>query len=1340
MPRSIAVEVPRACGVRIALLGGAALFVLGIALRAHAQEAPSAPEPAPTEQQQQRPAAQPAPPEPPAAQQIPAPLQLPGQSLPEVTVNAGKPRPKPATGERRAAPTPAAPTARVTPPAPAASAAPASAPGPSSPAAVLDQKMQVMDQARENVLPKLGASSSTIDRAAIETLPQGDNTPVDKVILQLPGVSYDSAVANPNFHIRNEYANVQYRINGILLPEGVSGLGSVIDTNFIGSMSLLTGTLPAQYGLRTAGVIDITSRTFADPAGTVSYYCGSRETMTPSFDFGGSAGGTQYFATARGNWNSLGIENTTSSLNAIHDHTDQGKLFGYTSTLINDSTRFTLMSGASYSKFQIPSTPSQIPLGDFGPATYNSANVNENEYDTYAYQLAALQTKGEQIDTQLASYFRYAKVHFVPDIVGDLVFNDVASDVTRESYLFGTQLDAAWRVNDLHKLRAGFAVSAEQTNVTNRWNVLPVDPTTGAIAPTPFPVTDANSQLGWNIGGYVQDEWKLTDTLTLNLGVRFDQLYQFIEASQVSPRAAFVLKPAEGTTFHAGYARYFTPPMQSQATQSNLALFDNTTNQPQIPYNGRVLPERSNYFDVGVDRNVLPGLDVGVDFYYKMAKDMIDDGQFGQAVVLTQFNWAQGYSEGAEFKVKYLNGNFKAYANFSYGNMRAIGPISNQYVLDAATYTYLLSNYHFTDDMQLMTGSAGASYRFDKTLLTLSMIYGSGLRSEFANFDHGAPYATVNLGISHEIRAAPGEPPLTARFDIVNLLDQAYELRNGTGIGVFAPQFGARRGYYFGLSQKFGPGATADKRGASAPAASPAYAGHMSPAKDAIESAWTWSGVYMGANVGFAAGTFNTDTLYGDSSTGTPLLATGSSIRHDGWLGGGQAGYNRQSGMWLAGVEADVQFARQRTIGASLCPGAVCNPAITGIDAPQTLTHEHNLDWFGTVRGRVGAVLARDAVAYVTGGVAYGMIEHRGSIYGSANGLDANGNPAVVFAGTDYFDRMMKVGWTAGAGIEAHIAGPWSARIEYLHVDLGAQSTTEGNRQNSTPTAVTLNSRITENLVRLGINYRFDPYGGYAPADQVVRPAPARPGRPRRDQAAAIPAPWLPWTVPWSWAGFHLGANAGYGTARSRTDALFRDDTGANLFAAGSSDTANGLLGGAQSGADWQLGSLVAGIETDMTFVDRGASPTLVCPTACNAFGPVVAALDQSFKMQWLATLRGRFGVTVTPEALLYVTGGAAFAEFVPAGTDSSFDGSGNAAVIPFYTLHTKAGWAAGAGLEAHLGGPWTARLEYLHLDFGTVSSPTINDQGSPLIHADLNSRITQDIVRAALNYKFVWR
>ena len=681
-------------------------------------------------------------------------------------------------------------------------AAPAGAGAPTPAEAALDRKMQVFDQSRDHLSPKLGASTYTIDRAAILASPQGDNAPVDKLVLQLPGVNYDSAASNPNFHVRGEYANVQTRINGLVLPEGVSGLGPVIDTNFIGSLSLLTGTLPAQYGGRTAGILDITSRAFSTPGGNVSVYGGSNSTITPSFDYGGSVGNTQYFFSGRGNWNNLGIENPTSTVNAQHDHTEQGKFFGYVSTLLNDTQRFSVISGASYSTFQIPNNPNQMALGDFGPANLDSSTLNEREVDQYYFNMVALQSKGDLIDSQFSVFTRYAKVHFIPDVPGDLAFNDVASDVTRESMMYGNQFDASYEVNRAHTLRFGYMITAEKTNVSNISTVLPVDPDSGAISPTPFTINDTNSLLGWNLGAYVQDEWKLTNQLTLNYGIRFDQLYQFVSANQFSPRAALVYKPFEGTTFHVGYARYFTPPMQAQATQSNLALFTNTTNQPDVPNNDPVKPERSHYFDVGFDQKLAPGLTFGLDAYYKIATDLIDDGQFGQAVVLTQFNWARGYSEGAEAKVKYQTGNFSAYANFAFNITRATDPTSNQYLLDPDEFAFLLTHYHYTDDMQMLTGSAGAAYRWNQTLFSINMKYGSGLPTGFANSSFNEPYVTANLGIAHEFQAFTGAKPITVRFDVVNLFDKIYELRDGSGIGVFAPQFGARRGFYAGLSQK----------------------------------------------------------------------------------------------------------------------------------------------------------------------------------------------------------------------------------------------------------------------------------------------------------------------------------------------------------------------------------------------------------------------------------------------------------------------------------------------------------------------------------------------------------
>ena len=737
--------------------------------------------------------------------------------LPDVVVDAPTQKPAKPLVKRRSATRAASNRGTSRTNQPVQEAAPAGAGAPTPAEAALDRKMQVFDQSRDHLSPKLGASTYTIDRAAILASPQGDNSPVDKLVLQLPGVNYDSAASNPNFHVRGEYANVQTRINGLVLPEGVSGLGPVIDTNFIGSLSLLTGTLPAQYGGRTAGILDITSRTFSTPGGNVSVYGGSNSTITPSFDYGGSVGNTQYFFSGRGNWNNLGIENPTSTVNAQHDHTEQGKFFGYVSTLLNDTQRFSVISGASYSTFQIPNNPNQMVLPDSNGVlpnglgmttlsnlanTANSSNLNEREIDQYYFNIVALQSHGDLIDSQISVFSRYANVHFIPDVTNDLIFNGVASDVTRASQMYGTQFDASYDVNIAHTLRFGFMVTAEKTDVSNISTVFNVDPATDNPTGAPFTINDTNSLLGWNLGAYVQDEWKLTNQLTLNYGIRFDQLYQFVSANQFSPRATLVYKPFEGTTFHAGYARYFTPPMQAQATQSNLALFTNTTNQPDVPNNDPVKPERSHYFDVGFDQKLAPGLTFGLDAYYKIATDLIDDGQFGQAVVLTQFNWARGYSEGAEAKVKYQTGNFSAYANFAFNITRATDPTSNQYVLDPDEFAFLLTHYHYTDDMQMLTGSAGAAYRWNQTLFSINMKYGSGLPTGFANSSFNEPYVTANLGIAHEFQAFTGAKPITVRFDVVNLFDKIYELRDGSGIGVFAPQFGARRGFYAGLSQK----------------------------------------------------------------------------------------------------------------------------------------------------------------------------------------------------------------------------------------------------------------------------------------------------------------------------------------------------------------------------------------------------------------------------------------------------------------------------------------------------------------------------------------------------------
>jgi outer membrane receptor protein involved in Fe transport len=681
----------------------------------------------------------------------------------------------------------------------------------------LGAETQALDSARDNLLTQIGTNSFSLNREALEAMPEGTNAPLGKVLLQAPGVTQDS-VASGQIHVRNEHANVQYRINGIILPDGVSGFSQVLDTAFIGNLSLITGALPAEYGLRTSGLIDIQTRSGAfDGGGSVGIYGGQRETVTPSFEYGGTKGQTQYFVTGRYFGSDEGIENPTSSVVPIHDNTEQGAFFSYVSTLLDSDTRLSWISGSTINWFQIPNSPDQDPVYQpFGIATFNSALLNERQFEQNYYDVIALQKKSDTADWQLAYYARYSDLHFTPDVVGDLVFNGVASDVQRQSFANGLQGDGSYRLDDLHTLRAGFVINAEQTEVGNASLVLPTGsgPPCNAAPPFQIPCSAAEStaKLGWLLGAYLQDEWKITDKLTLNFGVRFDQMYQFVDANQWSPRVSLTYKPFAGTTLHAGYARYFTPPSQVLAAPTNVAAVDNTTQASQTcggqspvvePPCGLVLPERSHYFDVGLEQRIFPGLKVGVDGYYKIARDLLDDGQFGAALVLDGFNYAKAYNEGIELKADYNVGNLRAYGNLAIAQQKGTNIVSNQFLFSADEIDYIASHYIFTDHSQTMTASAGLSYTWNKhTRFTADMIYGSGLRSGDFNLDHVPGYAQVNVGVSHEFNSGL-EKPATIRFDVINLFDKVYEIRDGSGIGVFAPQFGPRREFLAGLSQKF---------------------------------------------------------------------------------------------------------------------------------------------------------------------------------------------------------------------------------------------------------------------------------------------------------------------------------------------------------------------------------------------------------------------------------------------------------------------------------------------------------------------------------------------------------
>ena len=653
---------------------------------------------------------------------------------------------------------------------------------------------QRLNQARNALSPQTGGSVYKFSEQAIQELPQGNNTSLNQVLLQAPGVAQDSF---GQIHVRGDHANLQYRINGVQLPEGITGFGQVLSPRFANSISLLTGALPAEFGLRTAGVIDIKTKDgLFDNGGDVGFYGGQRGTENPSFEYGGSKGALDYFFTGQYLHTDRGVEPPTSGPTPIHDTSNQGSGFGYLSYFLNPTTRLSLITGTAVNHFQIPANPNQPQVFSLtGVPVYPSADIHEGQLEQNYFGVLALQgTVGEDIDYQVAPFSRYSTVSFYPDHEGDLIYNGAASKVFRSDWGNGVQVDSAYHGFAQHTIRLGGYFDSERAEIDNHEATFPVPPGGGA----PVSIVDNIALQTWIYSVYLQDEWKPFEQLTINYGARFDLYDGLVRADQASPRVGLEYTPIKGTTLHAAYARQFTPPPTELVTVSTIKDFAHTTGAPASNGNGTPTVERDHLFDAGVIEQLLPGLNLGIDAYYKKAVDLIDEGQFGPALIFETFNYSKGRVWGTEFTGSYTHDNLYTYANFAYSVAQGTQVESGQFNFAPDELKYISSHYIFLDPDQTFTSSAGGAYRWNGFTFSFDGIYGSGLRSGFANTGNLPFYIQLNAGITKRIDMAE-KGAIELRAAVENLADHTYLVRNGTGVGVFANQYGPRRAFYGGI-------------------------------------------------------------------------------------------------------------------------------------------------------------------------------------------------------------------------------------------------------------------------------------------------------------------------------------------------------------------------------------------------------------------------------------------------------------------------------------------------------------------------------------------------------------
>ena len=662
---------------------------------------------------------------------------------------------------------------------------------------------QRLNQARQNLAPDIGADVYEFSRTDIQNLPAGNDTPLNQVLLQAPGVVQDSYGA---LHIRGDHGNLQYRINDIIVPESIGGFGQTLQVRFADKISLITGALPAQYGYRTAGVVAIDTKGGAlDEGGHLGIMGGSHDTQQIYGDLGGAAGDFTYYITGSLLKNNLGIEAPTSDPNPIHDQTKQANGFGYFSYHLSNDARLSLIVGAANNRFQIPNIPGQDPVYTLaGAPDLPSSQLNQNQTEKTNYTALALQgTYNDQTDYQIAVFHRYTSVSYMPDPVGDLIYTGVAGQIYRQNEAYGLQADASYRLNGKNTLRTGLYFSHERLTTDNTSQVFPADADGNQTSTVPFTIVDNTGGTSRLFGIYLQDEWKPMEKVTVNYGIRYDRLNAFAQEDQWSPRLGAVWQATPTTTLHAGYANYFTPPPSELITSSTIDKFVGTTNAPPSTLNSPVQSERSNYFDVGLNQRFTSAFTLGIDGYYKQVKDLLDEGQFGSAILFTPFNYDQGKVYGIELAANYRDGNFNAYANFTASKAQGKNIVSSQYTFDPDELAYIQNHWIYLDHNQTYSASAGASYLWQRATFSVSAIYGSGLRAGFRQHREppvvcsGRRWGVFTLHL-------PGLGKFNARFTIINVFDRSYEIRDGTGVGVGAPQFGPRRAFYVALEKPFG--------------------------------------------------------------------------------------------------------------------------------------------------------------------------------------------------------------------------------------------------------------------------------------------------------------------------------------------------------------------------------------------------------------------------------------------------------------------------------------------------------------------------------------------------------
>jgi hypothetical protein len=655
----------------------------------------------------------------------------------------------------------------------------------------------------QNGVSSTGTNKYTMSQRDIEGLPAGSATPLNEVLLQMPGVALDQ---NQEIHLRGEHAGIQYQMNGIMLPLDINNdptFTQLLNAHFVKSVSLIDGVLPAQYGYRTSGVIEIETKDGCEGVeNEFTILGGQRDTAQPSFEVGGCHRNLSYYLTGVYLHSNLGLSSATPAPDPIHDHTDQGQGFAYLTYAINPTTKLSLISGMTVASNQFPNVPNEVPmfvLKGANPADYPSSAINSSlDQQDYYGVLALNGVVGPNIDYQLAYSSHYNRENFNPDPIPDLIYQGVAPTIFSSDFSNSLQGDLSYRWGH-HSFETGFyfgeyAVEGDDTSLA-----FPIKMNTPQE--TPVSITANLNKINLVYGVYVQDTWQMTERLSMNVGSRWDRADGFVNDSQFSPTINFTYKPLADVTLHAGFARNFQVP-NFQNVSSGIAALSNTTGGvgPGIPLSTKLDAETDYTWDVGYAYQLMPNLVITQDSYFRIDRHYIDEGQFGFVPLDAPFNYVRGYGAGLENSISYNLENLALRFNIFVAREEVRGVATGQYNFPPlAQLQYIDRHYIILDHTPLVGASGGAAYRWRAYQFAFDGIFSSGLRGGFANQTQLPKVWQFNLSTARFFEV-PRIGKIENRIILENIFDRTNLIRPATGIGVFQSAYGPRITVYDALT------------------------------------------------------------------------------------------------------------------------------------------------------------------------------------------------------------------------------------------------------------------------------------------------------------------------------------------------------------------------------------------------------------------------------------------------------------------------------------------------------------------------------------------------------------